>query len=74
MVSRHSGIVRGFPGDVAIRQLESFRGISWEVKEGAFQEKTIDCFTRPGCAQLVNASLENVIFPFTVCSGVMVYS
>ena len=53
LVSRHSGIVSGFPGESKIRALSSFRGLKWECKKGQFITKTIDCFTRPGCVQLV---------------------
>lgn len=56
MVSRYGGIVRALPGDAAIRKLPSFRSISWEVKPGDYCHKTIDCFTRPGCVQLVAAT------------------
>ena len=60
MVSRHSGIVRSMPGEAAIRALPSFRGIAWEVKPGDFISRTIDCFTRPGCAELVADTEEEV--------------
>lgn len=53
LVSRNSGIVRSLPGDDFIRNLPSFRTMNWEVKPGDFIAKTIDCYTRPGCAQLV---------------------
>ncbi len=58
MVSRHSGVVRSLPGDATIRGLTSFRGIHWEIKPGDFISKTIDCFTRPGCTQLVGTEEE----------------
>jgi biotin carboxylase len=58
MVSRFSGIVRSLPGEAFIRSLPSFRSISWEVKPGEFVHKTIDCFTRPGCVQLVGDTEE----------------
>ncbi|CAE7512903.1 ddaF [Symbiodinium microadriaticum] len=58
MVSRHSGMVRSFPGEAAIRALPSFRTMHWECKVGDFIHKTVDCFTRPGCVQLVNESEE----------------
>lgn len=51
--NRYGGIIRGIPGDAAIRALPSFRGISWECKPGDYIHKTIDCFTRPGSVQLV---------------------
>lgn len=53
MVSRYGGIVRSLPGEEAIRKLPSFRSLSWDVKPGDYCSKTIDCFTRPGCVQLV---------------------
>ena len=58
MVSRYGGIVRSLPGEEAIRKLSSFRSIHWEVKPGDYVSATIDCFTRPGCVQLVNDSEE----------------
>jgi len=60
LVSRFGGVVRGFPGDSLIRALPSFRSLSWEAKVGEFQPTTIDCFTRPGCAQLVHESEEQI--------------
>ena len=59
MVSRYGGIVRSLPGDAIIRKFPSFRSISWEVKPGDYCHKTIDCFTRPGCVQLVAATEED---------------
>lgn len=59
MVSRYGGIVRSLPGDAAIRKLPSFRSLNWEVKPGDYCHKTIDCFTRPGCVQLVADSEED---------------
>lgn len=58
LVSRHAGIVRSLPGDATIRGLASFRAISWEVHPGDFCPVTVDCFTRPGCVQLVSDSEE----------------
>lgn len=58
MVSRHSGIVRSLIGTESIKALSSFRSIKWEVKVGDFIPLTIDCFTRPGCVQLVHESEE----------------
>lgn len=58
VVSRHAGVVRGMPGDALIRQLPSFRNISWEIHPGDFCPLTIDCFTRPACVQLVHDSEE----------------
>jgi biotin carboxylase len=59
-VNRKSGVVRAFPGESIIRGLPSFRSISWELKPGDYAPVTIDCFTRPGCAQLVHESEEQV--------------
>lgn len=58
VVSRHAGVVRAMPGDAMIRQLPSFRNVSWEVHPGDFCPLTIDCFTRPACVQLVHESEE----------------
>lgn len=60
LVSRHGGIARSFPGDAVIRKLKSFRAISWEKKPGDYVPITIDCFTRPGCVQLVGDTEEQV--------------
>lgn len=65
-VSRCAGIVRSFPGEQIIRNLPSFRTMSWEVKPGDFASVTIDCFTRPGCAQLVHEDPEQLERDFAV--------
>lgn len=56
MVNRQGGIVRSLPGEAVIRSLPSFRSLSWEIKPGDYAPVTIDCFTRPGCVQLVHES------------------
>ena len=58
MLTEQSGVVRGTPGETVIRKLSSFRSLSWEVKPGDYASKTIDCFTRPGCVQLVSDTEE----------------
>lgn len=58
LVSRRGGIMRGKPGEAAIRALPSFRSICWEVKPGDYVPLTVDCFTRPGCVQLVSETEE----------------
>jgi len=60
MVARASGIVRKLTGDAFIRSLPSFRQIHWDVKPGDFVKKTVDCFTRPGCVELVADTEEEV--------------
>lgn len=60
LVSRNGGIIRRLPGDAAIHLLPSFRSVSWDVKPGEYIAKTIDCFTRPGCVQLVADTEEEV--------------
>jgi biotin carboxylase len=67
LVSRQSGIVRSLPGDAWIKKLPSYRSLNWEIKPGDFISKTIDCYTRPACAQIVadteeqaNADLEAI--------------
>lgn len=57
MCCRHNGIVRGFPGEAALKAMPSFRSVSWECKPGDYIVKTIDCFTRPGCVQIVNSDI-----------------
>ena len=56
IVNRIGGVVRAFPGEAKIRALPSFRRLLWEVAIGDYAHKTIDCFTRPGCVQLVHES------------------
>jgi biotin carboxylase len=70
LVSRHSGLVRGFPGEAVLRALPSFRSMHWECKVGDFISKTVNCFTRPGCVQLVNESEEQVLIhtTYTLCT------
>ena len=58
LVSELSGVVRGTPGEKIIRSLPSFYSISWEIKPGDFLPATVDCFTRPGVAQLIGNSDE----------------
>jgi hypothetical protein len=58
MLSEQCGVVRSTPGDGFIKKLPSFRSLSWEIKPGDWIPKTIDCFTRPGCVQLVHESEE----------------
>ena len=56
IVNRKGGVVRSLPGDKLIRELPSFRYLAWDIKPGDYAPITIDCFTRPGCVQLVNES------------------
>jgi biotin carboxylase len=60
LVNYRGGIVRSLKGETKIRAYESFRSISWETKPGDYMPITIDCFTRPGCAQLVHEREEQV--------------
>ena len=53
LVNRHSGIIRGFPGENALKAMPTYRSHHWETQIGEFAPLTIDCFTRPGCVQLV---------------------
>eukprot|EP00596_Hydrurales_sp_CCMP1899_P000255 CAMPEP_0119051766 /NCGR_PEP_ID=MMETSP1177-20130426/73276_1 /TAXON_ID=2985 /ORGANISM="Ochromonas sp, Strain CCMP1899" /LENGTH=963 /DNA_ID=CAMNT_0007031083 /DNA_START=116 /DNA_END=3007 /DNA_ORIENTATION=- len=64
MLTEQSGVVRTTPGDAFIRQLSSFRSLSWEIKPGDYAAKTIDCFTRPGCVQLVSDTEEQADLDF----------
>jgi len=64
MCNRQSGVVRALSGEAVIRKLPSFRSMSWEIKPGDFAPVTIDCFTRPGCVQLVNESEEQADIDF----------
>jgi len=54
IVNRHSGVLRGFPGEAVIRAMPSFRNINWDYKPGDFLPLTKDVFTRPGSVILVN--------------------
>lgn len=60
LVSHASGIIRALPGEELIKQLPSYRSVDWEVHVGGFCHLTIDCFTRPGCVQMANASEEDL--------------
>ena len=50
--------MRALSGDAVIRSLPSFRSVHWEIKPGDYCAVTKDCFTRPGCVQLVSESAE----------------
>ena len=54
MVNRYAGVVRSMPGEAKLKALPSYRSHCWEVKANDYAPLTIDCFTRPGCVQLVN--------------------
>jgi len=55
-VNRLAGVVRSTDKATAVvRRLESFQKIEWQLKPGDFAALTVDCFTRPGSAQLVHA-------------------
>jgi len=58
MLTEQCGVVRALVGEPFLRALPSFRSLSWEVQPGQWIPKTIDCFTRPGCVQLVNETEE----------------
>jgi len=60
LVTHESGVLRSFVGEVLVRALPSFRSITWNVQPNDFLHKTIDCFTRPGCVELVNESQEQL--------------
>ncbi|KAJ8603981.1 hypothetical protein CTAYLR_003356 [Chrysophaeum taylorii] len=54
-VTRVSGMVRSTaPATKKIQQLASFAKLEWQLKAGDFAPLTVDCFTRPGSAQLVH--------------------
>jgi biotin carboxylase len=55
LVAQQSGVVQALPGVDAIRALPSFRAMGLAVQPGMPQKRTVDCFTRPGSVQLVNA-------------------
>lgn len=57
LVNRQSGIIRSI-NDTRIRALPSFFRITFDVKPGDYAHKTHDCFTRPGCVQLLHDSEE----------------
>ena len=55
MVSLHRGTIKDIPGIDVIRGLRSFRRLEMLTQPGAPITPTIDCFTRPGSVQMVNA-------------------
>ena len=61
-VGQVSGMVRSTaPATNFIKSLPSFHRIEWQLKAGDFAPLTVDCFTRPGSAQLIHASKEQVL-------------
>ena len=59
MLTEQCGVVRSLQGERFLRALPSFRSLHWEVQPGQWIPKTIDCFTRPGCVQLVSDTEED---------------
>eukprot|EP00904_Undaria_pinnatifida_P012537 jgi/Undpi1/8413/HiC_scaffold_25.g10881.m1 len=60
-VSRQSGMLRALPGLKEIKEFQSFRRHEVAAKPRDFVQKTIDCFTRPGSAQLVHEDEDIVV-------------
>uniref|UniRef100_A0A7S3JRM9 ATP-grasp domain-containing protein n=1 Tax=Aureoumbra lagunensis TaxID=44058 RepID=A0A7S3JRM9_9STRA len=60
-VSRTSGMIRSIQKATEyISSLPSFAKIEWQLKEGDFAPLTTDCFTRPGSAQLIHTSRDQL--------------
>ena len=55
LVSHQSGVVKDITGIESIRVLSSFNRMEMMTQPGSVIKPTIDCFTRPGAIQLVNA-------------------
>jgi hypothetical protein len=61
MVSYQDGAIASLaPCEEAIRTLDSFQSMHMHAAVGKALRKTIDCFTRPGSAQIVHAKEEVV--------------
>lgn len=60
LVSYETGTLKDIPGLDTIRQLSSFRRMEMMTQPGAHFVPTIDCFSRPGSVQLVNATEEGL--------------
>eukprot|EP01038_Epipyxis_sp_PR26KG_P016136 gene16136-21931_t len=60
LVSRCAGMIRSIPGHDIIKSLPSFRSVNWDVQVNEYCPITIDCFTRPGCVQLVADNEEDI--------------
>ncbi len=61
MVSYQDGAIASLaPCEEAIRALDSFQSMHMHAAVGKALRKTIDCFTRPGSAQIVHAKEEVV--------------
>jgi biotin carboxylase len=54
LVNRYGGVVRNMAGEGRLMALPSYRTHAWEIKPGDYAPLTVDCFTRPGCVQLVH--------------------
>ena len=48
------GQIKSLPGVDVIRALPSFVHMELHCQAGQFQDRTVDCFTRPGAVQLVH--------------------
>lgn len=66
MVSRNGGIIRRLIGDAFIRQLPSFRSLTWDVKPGDYISKVLYSYERAGVVALLHC-----VSLFVVC-GCMV--
>ena len=60
LVSYQTGSLVEIPGIDTIRSLPSFRRMEMLTQPGAYITPTIDCFTRPGSAQLVNTDANDL--------------
>jgi biotin carboxylase len=60
LVSYQEGKLESIPGLDIIRNMSSFRSAEMLTQPGNDIKLTIDCFTRPGSVQMVNASIEEM--------------
>jgi biotin carboxylase len=60
LVAQRNGVVKALPGLDTIRALPSFRSLGLAIQPGMTQKRTVDCFTRPGSVQLVNADAKQL--------------
>ncbi len=58
LVSKEAGMLRGLPGVEKSKQLQSFQNMQILAQKHRFVPRTVDCFSRPGSAQLVHSDPE----------------
>ena len=60
-MSFQSGTIKDIPGLDEIRELPSFIRVDMMTQLGAVLSPTTDSFTKPGCVQLVNDTVDGLV-------------